>query len=350
MSVVIIRTANDRTKLIDAGKDFKIPQYIHFFLLTLEELLKQSLLDTAVIPKLMVPFNEGYLKLVEFLKAGTYSRRHVDSIVEKFNQGYSIVLESPHVLTAQGTVHFWTYGHIIISKICHLVRYEQRYLLHNQTASTMLETYSWDDLFAVTKHSKDEKTCKSKENLEFSCGKFYVDGCKANVKLIHSLLVSLYYEGTYTNNIDQNGIRGGTMFNDNMYDKVSYPTNSHNDLKHLIYRVLQLHDGIYRLDNLVSRISKETTIQRTVIRRELTAVQRQFNTFEMSLSKLLTHTIISSQSMGAPQYLKSLAINTASLQWGLYFLTLTYGGGYIDQYGQIQLYGQWQREVSIFIH
>lgn len=42
MSVAIIRTANDRTKLIDAGKDFKIPQYIHFFLLTLEELLKQS--------------------------------------------------------------------------------------------------------------------------------------------------------------------------------------------------------------------------------------------------------------------------------------------------------------------
>lgn len=313
MSKSIIESANDRTRFIDAGKDFKIPQYIHFFLLTLETLLEQSLQDTSIIPELMAPFNEGYLKLVEFLKTGTYSRRHVDVIVAKFNEGYSLVLETPHVLTAQGTANFWKYGHIIISKICHLVRYEQRYLYHNKKATTMLAVYSWADLFEITNHSKDESTCKSKENPEFSCGKFYVDGCQANVKLIHTLLVSLYCDSTH---------------------------HSHNDIKHLIYRVVQLHEGMQHLDNLAARISKEMIIQRAYIRRELTIVQHQFQAFETSLAKLLTHSIISSQSKQAPQRIKSMAINTTSLQWGLYFLTLTYGGGYIDQYGQIQLRNQ----------
>ncbi|WP_251440297.1 hypothetical protein [Veillonella intestinalis] len=311
MSESIIETANDRTRFIDGGKDFIIPQYIHFFLLMLEDLLEESLQDKAIIPQLMAPFNKGYLEVVAYLKENSYSRRHVDEVVEIFNQGYFLVLERPHRLTAKGKVKFELYGHIIISKLCHLVRYEQRYLFHHTSATTMLAVYSWQDLFKVTNLKMDDCTCKSKENPEFSCGDMYVNGCQYSVKLIHTILVSLYCESSF---------------------------NSHNNIKHLIYRVLQLHEGIYRLDNLAVFISKKVKIQRAHIRRELMYVQYQYKMFEKSLAKILTRSIISTQYTQVAQQLKSLAINTIALQWGLYFLTLLYGSAYIDQRGNIKIH------------
>ena len=194
MSFFITIEDNERTRLIDAGEKFIIPQYIHFFLITLEEVLQQPFIDRRDVSAIMIPLNKGFEKLVKYLKTDSYSRRHVDDIIEDFNEGYVLAIEKIDHLSNRRHERLDNLVHIIISKMCHLVRYEQRYLVHHTDMTSMLNDCSWDNLFCNTRLDIDEITCKSKENLEFCYSQFYVSGCQQVTKLIHLLLTSLYYE------------------------------------------------------------------------------------------------------------------------------------------------------------
>lgn len=329
----------ERISCIDAGKDFIIPQYINFFLYALEELIDESLRDCRQMQDVMKPFNEGYMLLVEYLKLKLFSRRHVSKIIEKFNEGYMTVMNPELSWEKERFSFFSRDAHVIISKICHLVRYEQRYASHTHDCYSMVAMYSLEEIISSTRLNIDETTCKSKELPEFNCGHIYVKGCRRIIHDIHLAVVSLCRE------------------------------ESSITVRHLVLRIIKLYTIICRLKNMVGHIEVTKKIPRLYIRREIEIMQNAFREFESAFFKLFSQqqscdnaftytvkttaefttktTVVANKTDNKISNLsvtysdktalaiKNLAVNLVSLRWGLYFLTLTYGSGYINQFGEL---------------
>lgn len=322
-------TSIERTYCIDAGKDFIILQYLNFFLCILEERLQESLLDTAPIESVMKPFNEGYMLLVEYLKLNIFSRRHADKIVDMFNDGYMKAMDPELLWEREEYAAYVEDAHIIISKICHLVHYEQRYTCLTHNRYSMLAPFSLHDLIDATRLSNKEMTCKSKERREFTYGRIYLKGCRRIIRDINVALVNFGYK------------------------ELPSP------FQILLCRTMDLYDIVERLKNMVSYIEVSKKIPRPYIRREIESVHQSFHAFEAAFlnafSQQATKNDVpagtNNQShQGGPKFLnsqphkekvarvlKSLAVNLASLRWGLYFLTLSYGSGYINQFGELAI-------------
>lgn len=318
---------NDRENLInrayyiDAGKDFIIPQYINFFLCALEELLEEALVDINCMPSVMKPFNEGYMLLVEYLKLHIFSRRHASKIVEKFNEGYMKVMDPELPWDKMRFTRFADEAHMLMTKICHLVHYEQRYACSHQTQSSMLTEYSIEELITYTRLHINEVTCKSKERPEFNSGYIYIKGCNRLICDINKNLVTLCHE------------------------------QATHGLRTLLLRGIDLYTIVKRLENLTEFIKTTKKISRPYICREVKEVHHLFQAFEtdfltiFSMNEQSAETVpsgCSAYSKSMATTLKSLAVNLVSLRWGLYFLTLTYGSGHINQSGEIEV-----REIRI---
>lgn len=306
----------NRTYCIDAGKDFIIPQYINFFLCALEELLQDALVDVTCIPTIMRPFNEGYMLLVEFLKLHIFSRRHASKIVEKFNEGYMKVMDPELPWDKIKFSKFADEAHVVMTKICHLVHYEQRYACCHQTQSSMLTVYSIEDLITYTRLHVNEVTCKSKERPEFNRGYIYSKGCNRLICDINKGIVELCHE---------------------------QPTVK---IRTLLLRGIDLYTTVRRLENVVALIETTKKIPRPYICREVQSIHHAFKVFEKDFLSVFSakEEAIQNESINKfsfsksmAQNLKSIAVNLVSLRWGLYFLTLTYGSGHINQYGEIEV-------------
>ena len=311
MSDLSIAESNERSLLIDAGNKFIIPQYINFFLFVLEHVLKQYLKEARLTKSLMIPFNKGYEQIIVYIKAGKYSRRHVNTIVEIFNEGYAIIFEYAKCLTYEEQQQFEELVHVIVSKICHLVRYEQRYSVRHKNTPSMLSECSWDNLFHNTRLDIDEITCKSKENPAFTHGKLYVVVCEVILKLINDSLLALYDEG-----ID-------------------------NEVNYLLDQTDICCKGIERLNYLEQYISEKVVISRAYIRYEMYGVRHYFKRLKNAYIKVLREDSIQLVHVERVKELKRIAVHIKSLEWGLYFLTMIYGSTYIDGRGQFKIYNKY---------
>lgn len=172
-------------------------------------------------------------------------------------------------------------------------------------------------------------TCKSKERPDFNYGRIYIKGFR---RIIHDINLALVNFG---------------------YKELTPP------FQVLLCSIMELYDIVTRLKNMVRFIEVSKKIPRSYIRREIEAVHQSFYAFESAFlnafSKERAADTVSQNVTTQPQQggtgcvfsqphkeksarvLKSLAVNLASLRWGLYFLTLTYGSGFINQYGQLEI-------------